>query len=295
MLLPPSSCMQIMFVFWTFWGHYDWNIKGPQMPHWCTWKNLCTNFNSILHVCIGVSMCMLRLVNISPKKRLYFALQSPLYLCKIWSCESQKTSVIFIILESYKTWQCGCFYYYESSVVGYRMSINVWDGEHLPFSLGIHLWSILILISLVWRHGSSVKWWFTMFTLCWICIKIGWYYKWTLVMPSIRHHEQPFFKMVFYQYRLVFLFVSWFYVWPSPLYLLHVFWHENFTCILFKFYTQHGDPLGGMLFTLVHICAFHLTIVAHLTCVFLSFIDDMHIVGLVLDVVLVFLWLHVKF
>jgi hypothetical protein len=24
--------------------------------------------------------------------------------------------------------------------------------------------------------------------------EIGWYYKWTLVMPSILHHEQPFVK-----------------------------------------------------------------------------------------------------
>jgi hypothetical protein len=100
------------------------------MPQGCIWEILCINFNSILHVCIGVSMCMLRLVNISPKKRLYFALQSPLHLCKIWSHESLKTSVIFIVLESYKTWQYGCFCYYESLVVGYWKSFNVCDDEH---------------------------------------------------------------------------------------------------------------------------------------------------------------------
>jgi hypothetical protein len=32
------------------------------------------------------------------------------------------------------------------------------------------------------------------FTLCWIYIQIGWYYKWTFVMPLILYHEQPIFK-----------------------------------------------------------------------------------------------------
>jgi len=40
-----------------------------------------------------------------------------------------------------------------------------------------------------------------------------------------------------------------------------------------------------MLFTLVNFHVFHPIISAHLTYVFLSLIDDMHIVGFVLDVV----------
>lgn len=78
-----------------------------------------------------------------------------------------------------------------------------WKGDQLAsqplgWTLAIQfrdtLWSILIFISLVWQHGWSAKWWFTRFALCWICIEIGWYYKWTFVMPSISHHKQPFFK-----------------------------------------------------------------------------------------------------
>jgi hypothetical protein len=46
--------------------------------------------------------------------------------------------------------------------------------------------------------------------------------------------------------------------------------------------------LGGVLFTLVHICAFHLTVATHSTCVFPSLKDDMHIVGPTSDLLLVF-------
>ncbi len=49
-----------------------------------------------------------------------------------------------------------------------------------------------------------------------------------------------------------------------------------------------GNPLGGMLFTLVHLCALHLIAVAHPACVFLSLVDDIHIVGLASNVLTFF-------
>lgn len=59
--------------------------------------------------------------------------------------------------------------------------------------------------------------------------------------------------------------------------------HGDFTIILFKFSTQHGEHLGKTLFILTY---FH---ILHLTWVFFSFATDMHIVGHALDVVLAFL------
>jgi hypothetical protein len=58
----------------------------------------------------------------------------------------------------------------------------------------IHLQSILIFTNLVWQHKVGVKWWSMRFMLCYICIQIGWYYKWTFIMPSILYHGQPSFK-----------------------------------------------------------------------------------------------------
>jgi hypothetical protein len=49
------------------------------------------------------------------------------------------------------------------------------------------------------------------------------------------------------------------------------------------------DPLGGMLFVLAQLCGLCPTIVAHLTCVFPSLVDDTHIVGLTSYVVLALL------
>jgi hypothetical protein len=43
------------------------------------------------------------------------------------------------------------------------------------------------------------------------------------------------------------------------------------------------------LFTLAHLPAFRLTIATHFTCVFLSLVNDTHILGLALNVILVFL------
>jgi len=62
-----------------------------------------------------------------------------------------------------------------------------------------------------------------------------------------------------------------------------------------KLGTQQGDPLGGALFALAHLCALHLTIIAERTCVFHLLANDTHIVGLALDVVPIFLRLQHEF
>jgi hypothetical protein len=46
-----------------------------------------------------------------------------------------------------------------------------------------------------------------------------------------------------------------------------------------------------MLFDLVHFCIIHLIAIAHLTCVFPSLVDDMHIIGPTSNVVPDFLQL----
>jgi hypothetical protein len=68
-----------------------------------------------------------------------------------------------------------------------------WLSAHLPFCLRIHIQSILIITSLVWWHLAGMKQWSMGFVFFWICIQIGWYYKWMFIMFSIPYHEQPFF------------------------------------------------------------------------------------------------------
>jgi hypothetical protein len=58
--------------------------------------------------------------------------------------------------------------------------------------------------------------------------------------------------------------------------------------ISLKLGAQEGDPLGGMLFTLVHLHVLHPIIAAHPTCVFPSLANDMDIVGPTSNVVHVF-------
>jgi hypothetical protein len=53
-----------------------------------------------------------------------------------------------------------------------------------------------------------------------------------------------------------------------------------------------SDPLGRMLFILAY---FDLVAATHLTYVFFSFANDMHIVSPISNTVLVFLQLYVKF
>ncbi len=49
------------------------------------------------------------------------------------------------------------------------------------------------------------------------------------------------------------------------------------------------------MFTLVHFCVLHPTLVTHPTCVFPSLANDNHIIGLASNVLLVFLQLQEKF
>jgi hypothetical protein len=52
-----------------------------------------------------------------------------------------------------------------------------------------------------------------------------------------------------------------------------------------------GDPLGGVLFALIHLHALCPIVVTHPTCVFPSLVDDTHIVGLASNVAPSFLGL----
>ncbi len=72
---------------------------------------------------------------------------------------------------------------------------------------------------------------------------------------------------------------------PFPLYFSKASKHEDFTVISFKCGKWQRDPLGGVLFTLVHFCILHPTITTHPTCVCPSLANDMHIVSHASDVV----------
>jgi hypothetical protein len=91
-----------------------------------------------------------------------------------------------------------------------------------------------------------------------------------------------------------FIFVCQFYARPSPLYFLKVSKHKDLI-VISKFGTQHGDPLGGMLFALVHLHVLCPTVAIHLTCVFRSLVDDTHIVGRASNMVPIFLRLQEEF
>jgi hypothetical protein len=108
----------------------------------------------------------------------------------------------------------------------------------------------------------------------------------------VQYLKQPFFR----NYRLLptpwinfsRLFVSFTHTHP-PLYFSEASRHGDLIVVSSKFGTRQGDPLGGVLFALAHICTFHPTATAHPICVFPSLENDMHIVGPTLDVLLVFL------
>jgi len=53
--------------------------------------------------------------------------------------------------------------------------------------------------------------------------------------------------------------------------------------------TQQGEPLGGMLFTLIHFRIFRHIATTHLTCVFPLLVNDTHIICPTLDVLPIFL------
>ncbi len=79
-------------------------------------------------------------------------------------------------------------------------------------------------------------------------------------------------------------FVRWFYACPSPLCLSKASRHRDLIFISSESSTWQGDPLGGMLFALVHFHTFHPTIAAHRNYVFPSLINDVHIIGLTSNV-----------
>jgi len=70
----------------------------------------------------------------------------------------------------------------------------------------------------------------------------------------------------------------------TPLYFLKASGHGDFIVISSEFGTRQGDPLGGVLFALVHLCVLHRIVTTHPTCVFLSLVDDTHIVVATSDV-----------
>jgi hypothetical protein len=149
------------------------------------------------------------------------------------------------------------------------------------------------LINLEWQHGVGVRWWSMGFALYWICIHNGWYYRWKFVFLQFHIMNNHFWNSTSTLDQF-FPFVRWFYICPFPLYFLQVFQHEDFIVIFSKFSKWQGDLLGKTLFILTHFCGFHIIRIAHLTHVFLSVVDGMHIVGLVLDVMLAFLWVQKK-
>jgi hypothetical protein len=74
-----------------------------------------------------------------------------------------------------------------------------------------------------------------------------------------------------------FPFVHWFYAHPFPLYFSEAFKHGDFIIISSESDTQLGNPLGIMLFALVHFRVFRPITVAHRTCISLLLVDDTHI------------------
>jgi hypothetical protein len=169
-----------------------------------------------------------------------------------------------------------------------RSFIN-WLSTHWPFSLMIHLRSILILTSLVWWQMASMKQWSMKFVLFWICIQIGWYYMWMFIISSIPYHEQPFFQELQFSISTLnyfFVFVQRFYACPSSCYFSQVFWYMDSQSFCPSLVHDKGDLLGGPLFVLPHFCVLRLTTTTHPTCV--SFIhNDMHIVGPISNMILI--------
>jgi hypothetical protein len=142
----------------------------------------------------------------------------------------------------------------------------------------------------VCQREEGVKSWSIAFVLCWNCIHIGFYYKWTSIMPSISYHGQPFFKS--YNFLLVrwisFSHLSDDFMHAHPHYIFCKFFGTG-DFIIISFNKQQGNLLGGVLFALTHLHTLCPYIITHLTWFFLSLSDDMHIVVYILDVVSIFL------
>jgi hypothetical protein len=74
-----------------------------------------------------------------------------------------------------------------------------------------------------------------------------------------------------------------------------VFKHKDLKVISFKFNTQQVDPLGGVLFALVHLHVLRPIATTHPTYVFPSLANDMYIVGPTLYMLSIFLQLQEEF
>ncbi|KAL2642349.1 hypothetical protein R1flu_009936 [Riccia fluitans] len=77
----------------------------------------------------------------------------------------------------------------------------------------------------------------------------------------------------------LFPFVHSFYARRSPLYFSHCSCEDEVNLFSSESGTRQGDPLGGALFALEHLCALRTTALEHPLCLFPSLADDTHIVG----------------
>ncbi|KAL2649352.1 hypothetical protein R1flu_017480 [Riccia fluitans] len=77
----------------------------------------------------------------------------------------------------------------------------------------------------------------------------------------------------------LFPFMCSFYARHSPLYFSHCSREDEVTLFSSESGTRQGDPLGGALFALAHLCALRTTASKHPLCLFPSLADDTHIVG----------------
>jgi len=112
--------------------------------------------------------------------------------------------------------------------------------------------------------------------------------KWVVLHVDVRNAFNLVFRATIFQELRSFIntldqlfpFVRWFYACSFSLYFSKASSrHGDFTIISSKSNTQHGDPLGGMLFALAHFRTLCPTTTTHFTCVFLSLANDTHIVG----------------
>jgi hypothetical protein len=125
--------------------------------------------------------------------------------------------------------------------------------------------------------------------LKWVVLHVDVWNAFNLIFQASIFQELQFSIDILDQ---LFPFVRRFYARPFPLYFLKVSRHGDLTIISFEFGTWHGDPLGGMLFALAHLCIVCPIVIAHLTCIFLLLAYDMYIVGPTSDVFPIFLWLQ---
>ncbi|KAL2610235.1 hypothetical protein R1flu_028808 [Riccia fluitans] len=77
----------------------------------------------------------------------------------------------------------------------------------------------------------------------------------------------------------LFSFVRSFYACRSSLYFSHCSREDEVSLFSSESSTRQGDPLGGALFALAHLCALRTVASKHPLCLFLSLANDTHIVG----------------